>query len=257
MNIDFPILTDFKINSNPPKNIILDDKVLCFNNLNEWIIIKLEEFLKTPIIWTNIFLDNKSVDVSIVVCPRTLRSSVFEGKLKALQYDGDRLILEKEDKSFVPIDLNISIDVNSELESNKRYQIYIQTLRNALVDYYDIKYLHPNKSKKSKSYIINKKYLSNDLDENDETIKLNLTYHPKTLVHLIQYTSKNGEKKITIIIGKDSNNIDIKGYDNKKSGYDNYLQQFGDEIIKRDSFIMPMLYYKAIQIYKNAKIIIL
>lgn len=143
MNIDFKILSNYDINSIPPKNISLNNKVLCFNNLNEWIIIDLGQFFKTPIIWTKIYSDNKSIDASIVVCPRTLRSSVFEGKLKYSQYDGERLILEREDKSLIPIDLNISIDVNSELEPNKRYQIYIQTLRNALVDYYDIKYLHP------------------------------------------------------------------------------------------------------------------
>lgn len=255
-DIDFKILSEYEINSTPPKNISLNNKVLCFNNLNEWIIIELEQFLKTPIIWTKIFQDNKALDASIVVCPRTLRSSVFEGKLIFSQYDGERLILEKEDKTLVPIDLNISIDINSELEPNKRYQIYIQTLRNALVDYYDIKYLHP-KDKKDK-YIINKKYLSNLLNEYDKEIDYNkLTYHPKTLVHIIQYTSKSGERKISIIIGKDSNNIDIKGYDNKKSGYDDYLLKFSDDIIKKECFIMPILYYKSVQIYKHAKIIML
>jgi hypothetical protein len=260
-NIEFKILSEYEINSIPPKSISLNNKVLCFNNLNEWIIIELEQFLKTPIIWTKIYQDNKALDASIVVCPRTLRSSVFEGKLKFSQYDDERLILEKEDKTLVPIDLNISIDINSELEPNKRYQIYIQTLRNALVDYYDIKYLHPI-NKKSDKYIINKNYLSNTLNDFDEEIDEEfdyhkLTYHPKTLVHIIQYTSKSGERKISIIIGKDSNNIDIKGYDNKKSGYDDYLLKFSDDIIKKECFIMPILYYKAMQIYKYAKIIIL
>jgi len=270
MNIDFKILSEYEINSKPSKNISLNNKVLCFNNLNEWIVIELEQFFKTPIIWTNIYLDNKAIDASIVVCPRTLRSSVFEGKLKFSQYDGERLILEKKDKTLVPIDLNISIDINAELEPNKRYQIYIQTLRNALVDYYDIKYLHPKNNKTDKTnktdkkYIINKNYLTNTLNEFGEEIVYNkdidkdrLSYHPKTLVHIIQYTSKSGERKISIIIGKDSNNIDIKGYDNKKSGYDDYLLKFSDDIIKKECFIMPILYYKAIQVYKNAKIIIL
>lgn len=257
-NIEFKILSEYEINSKPPKSISLNNKVLCFNNLNEWIIIQLEQFLKTPIIWAKIYQDNKALDASIVVCPQTLRSSVFEGKLKFSQYDGERLILEKEDKTLVPIDLNISIDINSELEPNKRYQIYIQTLRNALVDYYDIKYLHPSNNKNYKKYIINKNYLTNTLNDFDEEIDYHkLTYHPKTLVHIIQYTSKSGERKISIIIGKDSNNIDIKGYDNKKSGYDDYLLKFSDDIIKKECFIMPILYYKAIQIYKHAKIIIL
>ena len=126
-NIDFPILSEYVINSDPPKDIALSDPVLCFNNLNEWIIIDLDIFLRTPIIWTKIYQDNKALDASIVVCPRTLRSSVFEGKLKSVKYQEERLILEDEKKTIIPIDLNIAIDINSELEINKRYQIYIQT----------------------------------------------------------------------------------------------------------------------------------
>ena len=256
-NIDLPILSEYNINSEPPKYIALSDPVLCFNNLNEWIIIDLDIFLKTPIIWTKIYKDNSAIDASIVVCPHTLRASVFENKLKSVKYDdNDRLILTDDEKTLIPIDLNIAIDINSELEPNKRYQVYIQTLRNALVDYYDIKYLHPNK--KNNKYIINKKYLSNRLDEYDNEITSDLTFHPKTLVHILQYTSlKNGQKKITILIGKDANNIDFKGYDNKKSGFDEYLMNFSDDIIKRECFIMPILYYKACAIYKHAKFITL
>jgi hypothetical protein len=255
-NIDFPILNDYIINSEPPRHIALSDPVLCFNNLNEWIIIELDIFLKTPIIWTKIYKDNSAIDASIVLCPRTLRASVFENKLKSVKYDkNDRLILTDDEKSLIPIDLNIAVDINAELEPSKRYQIYIQTLRNALVDYYDVKYLHPKKSHK---YIINKNYLSNRLDEYDNEITREMTFHPKTLVHILQYTSsKSGNKKITILIGKDANNIDYKGYDNKKSGFDEYLMNFSDDIIKRDCFIMPILYYKALTIYPNAKIITL
>ena len=43
-NINFPILIDYTINSEPPRNIALSDPVLCFNNLNEWILIDLNIF---------------------------------------------------------------------------------------------------------------------------------------------------------------------------------------------------------------------
>jgi len=261
--IELPILTEYTINDEPIKNIALSDPVLCFNNLNEWIIIELKQMLKTPIIWVKIYTDNKQIDASIVVCPRTLRSSVFEGKLKSLKYDNDdRLILEKEDKSLISIDVNISIDLESNLEINKRYQLSIQTLRNSLVDYYDIKYLHPQ-NKKNNKYIINKDYLTNYLDEYDQEIsqkymELNgVVYHPKTLVHIIQYLSNKGERKITLLIGKDSNNMETMGYDNKKSGYDNYISTYEDKIVEKDSFIMPILYYKAIKIYTDSKKVIL
>jgi hypothetical protein len=254
IDIDFPILDKFDINNEPPSKIKLSKPVVCFNNLNEWIIIELQVFMKTPIVWTNIYSEDKIVEVSIIVCPRTLRCAVFEGHFKAKFYKDDRLILENEEKSLIPIDLNIAIDNEYNLELNKRYQLYIQTLKNALIDYYDIKYLHPKN--KIKNYIIRKKYLNDNLDVFNNIIQDN-KFHPKTLVHLIQYNSKDNKKKITIIIGKDSDLLEINGYDNKKSGFDGYILKYEDDIIKKESFIIPMLYYKAIEIYKNAKIIVL
>ena len=144
--IDYPILTEFTIQTDAPSNIALTDPVLCFNNSNEWIVVDFDELLKTPIIWTKMYTENKIKDVSIVVCPRTLRSCVFDGKLKSKYYDGEKLILENQEKSLIPIDFNISVDLDNNLEINKRYQISIKTLRNSLVDYYDIKYLIPNTS---------------------------------------------------------------------------------------------------------------
>ena len=75
--------------------------------------------MRTPIIWTNVLYDNKIIPVSIVVCPKTLRSAVFEGKLKSKYYKDDRLIFENEEKSLVPIDVNIAIDGEYNLEINK------------------------------------------------------------------------------------------------------------------------------------------
>ena len=253
-SVEFEILTKFNINDIPPKDIKLNKPVVCFNNLNEWIVIDLNQFLKTPIIWTQIYSDDKVINVSIIVCPKTLRCAVFEGKFKSKYYKDDRLILGNEEKSLIPIDLNIAVDNEYNLELNKRYQLYIQTLKNALIDYYDIKYLHPKTD--IKKYIIRKHYLTDKLDEYGNNIESE-KFHPKTLVHLIQYNSKENKKKITIVIGKDSDLLDINGYDNKKSGFDSYLLKYENEIIEKESFIMPMLYYKAIQIYKDSKIVIL
>ncbi len=257
VEIDYPVLEDYDINTVPIKNLALSDPVICFNNSNEWIIINLDQFLRTPVIWINYYTDKKVLPVSITVCPRTLRSCVFEGKLRPKYYDGENMFLENEkDGSLIPIDMNISIDNNAEIEINKRYQVSIQTLRNSLVDYYDVKYLHPSKTHK---YIINKNYLSNRLDEFDQDIpnRSEVAIHPKTLIHVIQYLSDKGERKNTLIIGANSTNIENFGYDNKKSGYDKYLSDFEQKIIEKDSFIMPILYYKAIEIYKESKKIIL
>jgi len=253
--IDYPVLKDYEVTSDPIKNLALTDPVLCFNDANQWTVIDLRQFLKTPIIWTKYYEAGKAKDVSIVVCPRTMRSCVFPGKLHTKYYDGNNLYLENEEESLIPIDINISIDLHSEVEINKRYQVYIQTLRNSLVDYYDIKYLH---SKETHKYIINKNYLHNRLDELDQDIQMyEVNIHPKTLCHVIQYVSEKGERKNTMLIGSDSTNFDTMGYDNKKSGFDKYLSDYGEKIIEKNSFIMPVLYYKGIELYKHSKKIIL
>jgi hypothetical protein len=250
--INYPVLTEYDINDEPIKSLALSDPVACFNNQKDWVLIDLKQFLKTPVIWTTYYSDEKPIDVSIIVCPRTLRSVIYEGKLTPIYYKNEDLILENKDKNIISIDSNITVDKNSEIEINKRYHLTIQTLRNSLVDYYDIKYLH---SKSNDKYIINKNYINNRLDEFDQEIpKINeIEIHPKTLVHIIQYLSDKGERKNTIIIGSDAINTENLGYDNKKSGFDKYLNEYEEKIIEKDSFIIPILYYKAVKIYPNAK----
>jgi hypothetical protein len=255
-DINFPILTDYEINSTPFDNIILTKPVLCFNNFNNWVMIDINQMLKTPLISTQIYYENEIKNATIVLCPYTLRAVMFEGNLKSSYYDDDRLILKNEENTLIPIDINISIDMENNFEITKRYSVIIQTIRNALVAYSEIQYLHPKNSNK---YVINESYLSNNLDENNKDIIIynKIHFHPKTLVYIIQYNTKKNKIKNTIIIGKNSDIIFNNGYDNKKSGIDKYIEKYSNEIQKRECFIMQMLYFKAIKIYNKSKIIIL
>lgn len=254
--MEYPILSndDLIINDNNIKSLALSDPIISFNNGVNWVILPLNLMLSYPIIWTKLYTENDIIDVSIVLCLRSLQISMFEGKLKYNSYSNNKLLLINNEKSIIPIDNNISIDKNKILEFNKRYQVEIQTLRNALIDYNDVKYLHPkNKLGSPASYVIKKEYLNNYLDY--ENIKIDeLIYHPKTLIHIIQYESKN-KKKITLLIGSDANNMEPVGYDKKKSGFDKYISIYVNKIIEKNAYIMPILYYQAKILYPDARVV--
>jgi hypothetical protein len=252
MDNQYNILTndDIIINDDIIKSLALSDPVISFNNGNYWIIMPLDIMLRYPIIWTKLYTDTKIIDVSIVLCVRTLQISMFDSTLKFHSYIKNKLFLSNNENSLIPIDNNISIDIDKNLEYNKRYQVEIQTLRNALIDYNDVKYLHINKKGK---YVLNKDYLHNYLDY--ENIKIDeLIYHPKTLIHLIQYESHN-KKKITLLIGSDATNIEPTGYDKKKSGFDKYVATYVNKIIEKNAYIMPILYYQAKILYPDSRVV--
>jgi hypothetical protein len=250
-SIKYPILIhdELIINDDIIKSLALSDPIVSFNNGNNWIILPLNLMLSYPIIWTKLYTDTEVIDVSIVICLRTFQISMFDGKLNFNSYGKNKLLLINTENSIIPIDNNIAIDQNKIIEFNKRYQVEIQTLRNALIDYPDLKYLHLKN--KQETNIISEEYLYNYLDHENNKID-ELIFHPKTLIHLIQYESKN-KKKITLLIGSDANNIEPTGFDKKKSGFDKYVGTYVNKIIEKNAYIMPIFYYQAKILYPDSK----
>lgn len=136
---EYPILIhdELIINDDIIKSLALSDPIISFNNGNNWIILPLHLMLSYPIIWTKLYTDTEVIDVSIVLCLRTLQISMFDGKLKFNSYEKNKFTLINTENSIIPIDNNISINQNKIIEFNKRYHVEIQTLRNALIDYPD------------------------------------------------------------------------------------------------------------------------
>ncbi len=234
--------TDYQIIQNY-ENINLYDNVILYNiGNNKFRIVDLNIMLSYPIIYDVYQLENKIEDITIVVCPLSLRSIVLEGKFKINSYIDTLLILEDSKDNIIPINMKNKIDSEHIIYPNKRYDVKIMKLKNALIYSSDSTFIVPNDNIKIKS-IIDQSYYHNKLNINNEHIQSK--YHPKTLCYLIYY------KKIAILIGKDKSTDDISGYNLDKSGLTHYLNKNYDKFTEKELFIMPILLYVAIKEYKN------
>jgi len=230
-------LTDYEFSNSV--NLKLSDHVVIYNINDQWKVIPLNLLLTYPIIHGKQTIDDELMDISIVLCPRTLRCVIFKGLYVFEKYD-DNIMLLKKNKEIISIDSHI---IDFRLSTN------ITTLKNALLIAPDAEYLI---SKKKIDPIINLDYYHNNLDINGK--KLDGLIHPKTLVYVIQYTSL-GNNKVSIVLGKDISKEDVSGYNFKTSGFYDYLEKYRSKIINREGYIMPMLWYMAKDIYYDAKIV--
>lgn len=238
----------------------LSDQLLIYNTGETWKAIPLMVSLSYPIIYDKYSLNNEQYDISIIVCPVTLRSVVFKGLFEFVTYNHDyRMILREKNNSndvLMPIDLGVKIDeTNGEyiVEHNRRSEIKISTVRSILTLIPDMSFIKLNKNKKIDP-VLNIDYYSNDLDIDGN--KIDGLIHPKTLVYIIQYKSHTTKKdKVSIMIGKDIDQYNITGYDTRKSEIFNYLDKYSKKIIHKKGFIIPMLWYIAKDIYKQSRII--
>lgn len=243
---------DYTFETNHDMTIKLTDQVILYNDGNTWNIVPLLIFLSYPIIYSKYEIENNIYDITLIVCPVTLISTILKGIFTFETYQDNIMILRENDTN----DLIQIISGNNEkhqMENNKRIEIKIMTLRNSIMFAPDPKYMILNKKKELKP-IINLNYYSNGLDLNNN--ELSYLIHPKTLVYIIQYKSYTDEEnKITIILGKDSNKSTVTGYDLKKSKIFNYLKKQHAKILNREGYTLPCLWYIAKTLYPIAKII--
>ena len=232
-----------KISSKVPDDITLSDHVVVFNYKTSWLVIQLDLLLSHPII----HIRNNDEYMSILLCLKTLRCMAIPAKVLFDSYD-------KENQYHIEFKLESdeSIIFDDRNQNLKRIQCKIQSLRSALIEYGDVKYLvHPfDVNLKLKNY-----YLDNyDVNNKDIT---NLQFHPKTLVTLIQYIEKE-KIKTTILIGYTSNIMNSTGgYEPKKDKIDSYLASMIDKLVEKDAFIMNCLLYCARILYPNSKAIVM
>ena len=236
-------LNNDKITSKVPESITLSDIVVVLNYKTNWVVIQLDLLLSFPII----HLKSNDDILSVLLCLKTLRTMAIPTKVLFDSYDKEN-----------------NLDIRFKLESGelilfderninlKRFQCKIQSLRSALIEYGDVKYLsYPFELDfKLKNY-----YLDN-YDSNGKDIT-NLQFHPKTLVTLIQYVEKE-KIKTTILIGSTSNIMNSTGgYEPKKDKIDQYLASMVDKLVEKDAFIMNCLLYTARILYPNSKAIVM
>jgi hypothetical protein len=256
----YDILTDsmFEINDIASKHTALSDPVINFFNGEKWILIPLRIMLRFPLIHTKYTDDKTTFDMTLILCPYTLRTTSMKGKFLFNRYVDGIMTLKNTDGEIIRIDIGLKIDDNKNILLNKRYQVKIKTLRNSLIELQDCSYLHL-KQYSALVPVISKDYYISGLNINDIPIPnaFKAHFHPKTLVHVIQYLSQSGQNKETIIVGLDATSRAVTGYDTKASGFDNYIAKYYDKIIDKHGYIIPILWLHAKNMYVDAKIIYL
>uniref|UniRef100_A0A6C0EBV5 Uncharacterized protein n=1 Tax=viral metagenome TaxID=1070528 RepID=A0A6C0EBV5_9ZZZZ len=245
-------LIDYTVTDIPSPDVSLSDIVFIFFNGVFWNIITLDTVTRYPIIYNKYASDNSQIDVSVIICPLTLRSTIVKGKFRFVKYENATMILTNDDNDLLRNDIGMIVNEKHQVMPNKRFEIKIKTLRSALIDFQDCKYLNPVEKKNP---IINNKYYLNDLSIDGSRISSDI--HPKTLVMVIQYLSSKGENKNTVIVGADAQKIKATGYDDKSTYFNKYLKKYYDKMIERKGYVINILWCYVKYIYKNAKIIYL
>ena len=247
-------INDYEFSVDSDDSLTLTDHILLYNTGNTWKVIPILIALSYPIIYDKYSINDETYDITLVLCPVTLRCTMFKGIFEFITYQNYRMILkEKNDpnENLIPIDLGIKIDKKHILQTNRRSEVKISTLRSALVISPDPIFMITNKTIIP---VINIDYYSNNIDINGNI--LDGLIHPKTLVYVIQYKSySTGDEKISIVLGKDITKNEITGYDAKQSEIYDYLEKYKQKIINREGYIMPMLWYLAKDIYKSSRVV--
>jgi hypothetical protein len=245
--------TDYSFHSMEQYELKLDNKIVLYNNGSRWRVIPIRICLSYPVIYETYSHEDEQYDVTIVVCPITLRCVMLKGKFKFNSYDGYRMILEG-DNDLMPIDVNYKINDKLVVQENRRMEVKIVNLRTAVTSATDAEYMKCDKKVSpiiKISYYLNKKDIyKNPLPQGN--------IHPKTLVYIVRYESISAKKeRYVILLGRDANNDKISGYDVTKSGLNNHLIKHRSKIINKDGYVMPMLWYLAKEVYKDARVILL
>lgn len=232
MNPLTPLTSENYSNGNI-NDLNLDDKIVAYScGSNCWKMIKLSTMLNHGLLYDIYTSENESWDITVIVCPKTLYSCVFNGKCKYIEYKDNIMILENNENTFEIITDEIN-----------KYQVYIGYVSSLLLLYPDIMYITLSENYTYKYKIHNEKLPQNIIN-------------PYTLVYLISYKSKHtGKHKKYIIIGHDADEKDITGYDLRKSKFIEYLMTIKKKVRERNGYIVPILFHYAQQFYPNSKYI--
>lgn len=243
---------DYSFTMDPTKKpeMNLSDNIVLYNSGNQWKIVPLFICLSYPIIYETYAYEDQKYDVTVVVCPVTLRSVMFKGRFIFENYIEYRMILKELDNNpdYMPIDLDKKINQNFIVQDNRRIEVKIMTLKNAIIYAPDALIMN---CKKEIDPIVNIEYYSNQKDINGYDLKES-DIHPKTIVYVVNYSSESKKKeKYVILMPNDFNKNTPSGYNVTESKLNEHLIRYRSKIINKDGYIIPMLWYIAKQVYKK------
>lgn len=202
-----------KANFSPQSDdkIKLDDIVFVYTDGLKAKVITLETARYYPVIHDKYYHNTDIVtDVSVIIDPFTLFSIILEG-IWYPEINGNKIIVTKNDVKYDPIEDHF----HSEDKNIKRYEIRLMTHKNELMQYHDSIYLNVN------------------MDENEQLTELQYYYSDdKQLIYIIEYKSKSGKYKNTIVIPK------YNSFDLVKNGMDDYILKYETKIREKAGFIL-------------------
>jgi hypothetical protein len=258
--------------NNANSGYLLDDVVVAYNDGRNWKIIPLSIMTIYPFVHdvyyeeinsNNRIVESNAIDVTVMVCPYTLYSIVLFGKYKPINkiFNGNLIVdaIEDEQNMYIPILNNFYSKSNGDLVKNfvRKQEVKIMTLRNILTKYPDFLFIDSSKINIKKEKLVEPEYYVN-YDLKYFTSKYNSSFHPKTLVYVIEYISKKtGGYKYTTIIPKkvSDNSISKFGYNIKKNGFDQYMNIVYDKIKEKGGIIYNCLWFAWDGSHPNSKII--
>jgi hypothetical protein len=240
----------------------ISDKVVCFYNGIDWLIILLDDMLAYPVLYFQFWSekDNTTYINSLVLCPITMRSMIYKGHIKILDINNNRLYIRNTDTSdefFMDSPYTGSYDdsgVEKKIKSHvKRHEVKILTLRDTFMFLIDPKYIIINKELKHRP-IIYEKYYTNKLSH--EGFPLHTTIHPKTIVYMVQYYSYSMKRyRYTVIVGRDINKENVTGYSYRASGIWEFISKHIHEFIKKRAYIYPVFWFMVEKLYSDVNIV--
>jgi hypothetical protein len=237
---------DCIISHDVPDDLQLFSTVVTYYSGDYWKCISIHDILPYMVLHDefNDIDNNKKFDISVIICPYSLLSCVVDGHVYPhKQVNGIMTFINKDKVVFDFFNDKI-----------KKRETDIKKLRNVFSDYNDIMYIHLEKNKKIKK-LLPSKYYRNNLDSNNEKIDNKLEFHPKTLINIIEYNDSNGHNKYTMIIGAKAKKNKALGFNSEANKINQYLESMENELKFRNGFVFQMLYYTAINYFKDLKIV--
>jgi len=252
------------IDNDSYKYFKISDKVVCFYNGRNWNLILLEDMLAYPVLYFDFWStkDDTVYKNSLLVCPITLRSMIYKGRIKILDIINDRLYLlngDTNDEFFMDAPYTGHYTETGEekkIKSHvKRFEVKILTLRDAFMFVLDPKYLIIPEELKTKP-IIYERYYTNRLTHTG--LPIHTSFHPKTIVYMVQYYSHSMKMyKYNVIVGRDINKETVTGYNYKTSGLWAFINKHMSEFVEKRAYIYPVFWFMIDKLYQNVKIIMI
>lgn len=223
-------------------DLSLPDIVYVYNDGRDWKVIPKFFATKYPIIQDKLYEGNKLLDMTILCCPFSSFLIGYPGNYKSNgKIYGNNIILENENHNYLIPILNQTYSINNELIGTPaiKYEVKVMTLRNALSKYPDCKFIDISHLDLDVEPLVGPDY-HESVDFKYDIKKYNNKYHPKSIIYIIEYMSKQqDEYKYSVITSNDINRDKPNSSDIMHNGIEKYFDDMLPKIRDKVGIIIP------------------